>query len=108
MTRHIDRDDAADADIDRYFDYLAERSVEVRLRFLYAITRSLEDLALMPGIGTRRDYQNPDLVGLRMSPVTGFENYLIFYLIAEDSIRVIRVLHGAQDVERIFQQKTSE
>ncbi len=108
MTRHIDTDEAADTDINKHFDYLAERSVEAGLRFLRAVTRSLEDLALMPGIGARRDYHNPDLGGLRMSPVTGFENYLIFYLTAEDSIRVVRVLHGAQDIERIFQQKTSE
>ena len=108
MTRHIDTDAVADADIDRHFDYLAERSVEVGLRFLRAVTQSLEDLALMPGIGARRDYHNPDLVGLRMSPVTRFENYLIFYLTTEDSIHVVRVLHGAQDIERIFQSKTGK
>jgi plasmid stabilization system protein ParE len=37
--------------------------------------------------------------------ITGFENYLIFYRpLAGGGIEIIRVLHGAQDVDRIVAQ----
>jgi hypothetical protein len=38
---------------------------------------------------------------LREWPVKGFAEFLIFYLLQGDTIRVIRVLHGSRDVNRI-------
>jgi toxin ParE1/3/4 len=37
-----------------------------------------------------------------MWPIGGFEKYLIFYLPLPDGIDVIRVVHGARDIERLF------
>jgi hypothetical protein len=39
---------------------------------------------------------------LREWPVKGFAEFLIFYLLQGDTIRVIRVLHGSRDVNRIL------
>ena len=33
---------------------------------------------------------------------TGFENFLIFYVPTKSGINIVRVLHGAQDLDRIF------
>ena len=35
-------------------------------------------------------------------PVKGFENHLIFYLSHSGGIDVIRVIHGARDIENIL------
>jgi plasmid stabilization system protein ParE len=35
--------------------------------------------------------------------VKDFENYLVFYRSADPGIKVLRVLHGAQDLDAIFQ-----
>lgn len=37
-----------------------------------------------------------------MRAIKGFQNCLAFYLTTDDSIQILRVLHGARDIERIF------
>ena len=37
--------------------------------------------------------------GLRSLPV---ENYLIFYRVRDDTVEVLRVIHGARDLGAIF------
>jgi len=37
-----------------------------------------------------------------MLPITGFENYPIFYRATTKSIQVIRLLHAARDFPTIF------
>ena len=56
----------------------------------------------MPQIGARRELRNPRLEGLRMWPIRGFENYLVFYRPIEEGIEVTRVLHGARDIRVIL------
>ena len=38
-----------------------------------------------------------------MWPIPRFEKYLIFYRFNDDTLEVIRVLHGARDLTRIFE-----
>lgn len=42
------------------------------------------------------------LKGLRRVHVAGFETCLIFYLPANSGIDVVRVLHGARDIDNLF------
>jgi toxin ParE1/3/4 len=46
---------------------------------------------------------NPALAGLRAWPIPRFQNCVIYYRPIRDGIEVVRVLHGAQDVERILE-----
>jgi plasmid stabilization system protein ParE len=57
---------------------------------------------LWTDLGSARTFQRKDLKGTRILPVTGFENYLIFYAAAGKSIQVLRVLHAARDFPTIF------
>src|SRR5438270_177599 len=104
MTRRVIIDPEADRDIEEQFDYLADRNIDAALRFLQATSDTFELLATMPGMGAPRRYNNPRLAGVRMAPIQGFKNYLAFYLTTEDSIQVLRVLHGARNIEEIFEQ----
>ena len=36
--------------------------------------------------------------------IKGFENHLIFYRPSEDGVDIIRVLHGARDIEKVFEE----
>ncbi len=45
------------------------------------------------------------LKGLRRAPVRGFESHLVFYLPPEAGIDLIRVLHGARDIDNIFAEE---
>ena len=106
--RRVDLTPAASADLDGEFDYLAERNTDAARRFYPAARETFSDLAEMPGMGVLRDYQNPQLAGMRMQAIKGFRNYLAFYLTTEDSIQVLRVLHGARDIEKAFRPSDEE
>ena len=62
----------------------------------------------MPGMGAPRQFNHPNLEGVRMWPINGLPNYLAFYLTTESSIQVLRVLHGARNIERIFEQRLQD
>jgi toxin ParE1/3/4 len=51
-----------------------------------------------PRIGRER---NNYLVGLRSFV---FKNYFIFYITRDGGIDILRILHGARDIERIFER----
>jgi plasmid stabilization system protein ParE len=57
----------------------------------------------MPDMGAPKRFKNPLLAGLRSWPVKGFEDIRIYYLVKGGVLRVIRVLHGERDVQRILQ-----
>jgi plasmid stabilization system protein ParE len=59
-------------------------------------------LAAMPMLGGECESDAPWALGLRIWPIHGFPNHLILYRIIEDGIRVLRVVHGAQDWQGLF------
>ena len=90
-------------DLDIAFEYLAERNPTAAHKFNEAARKTLEQLAVLPGLGVTRQYDNPQIVDVRMFRMQDFRNYLIFYNATEDGIRVIRILHGARNVSKIFE-----
>jgi toxin ParE1/3/4 len=103
MTSHYHVLPSADRDLDDQADYLArEASLETALRFYAAARSTFEMMAQMPAIGERRASGNPRLAGLHVWRVEGFENHLVFYQVAEDGIEIIRVLHGARDIDSVL------
>ena len=58
----------------------------------------------MPGIGERREPSNPQLAGLRVWRVEGSENHLVFYRTNDGGIDIVRVLHGARDIDRVLEE----
>jgi toxin ParE1/3/4 len=100
---------AADRDLDHQAAYLAqEGSLETALRFYDAASTTFGKLAAMPGSGERRKTANPALKGLRVSRIEGFEKHLIFYRPVVDGIEIIRVLHGARDIDRALESESGQ
>jgi len=97
---------AARADLLEQFGHLVQHSLEAANRFLAAAESAFERLAEMPGMGVRRPLKSPRLEGLRQWPIPGFRHHLIYYRETSDGIEVIRVLHGARDVQRILEEET--
>ena len=84
-------------------EYIARNtSVEMAHKFLHAVEAAYSDIADMPGIGSLRAYKNPRLSGLRMLPLRRFPNHLIFYLATDSSVDIVRVVHGARNLEDVF------
>lgn len=89
---------AAEKDLDSIWDYIAIRSLSAADRMIDRIVDRFTMLADHPLMGEVRDEL---LRGLRCFTVG---NYVIFYRsieIAQTSVEIVRVLHGARDVERI-------
>ncbi len=105
MSRKIIRHDAARQDLLNEAYFIAEDNLDASDRFLHATEDAFRSLAALPGMGVQRDYKRPALQGMRMWPVPGFEKYLIFYHATEDTLEIIRVLHGSQDIASIFESE---
>ena len=105
MSRRIVVHSAARSDVIDIAYFIAEDSLAAADRFVEAVHMAYKRLADLPGIGAIREYGNPTLTGMRMWPVPAFLKYHIFYRTTEAELRIIRVLHGAQDVARIFNRE---
>jgi len=96
-------------DLRRHALYLtAEAGGAVALRFLESAERTFETLAKMPGMGRIRRFPHAEVGELRSWSIPGFNRYLIFYREQPDGIEVIRVVHGMQDLDRIFGGKSEK
>jgi len=100
--RRIVRRPAADNDVEVAAAHIAERNPRAADRFIDAVRAAEEALLRTPGMGTRRDYDNPALAGMRFHLVKGFRKYLVSYIPRSDGIEVVRVLHGARDLDVLF------
>jgi toxin ParE1/3/4 len=100
----------ASDDIVRQFRYylLTAKAPEIALRFREAVRRTIQSLRLHPLVGPRYTSSNPQLQNLRSWPVAGFEAIRIYYLLDEDTIDVLRILHGKRDVKRILEREGAD
>lgn len=87
-------------DIVEIGEYLTEADPAVAHRFLDAIEYASEILLGSPRIGSIRISDEYGVV--RMWPVGGFENYLIFYKEIGDELTIVRILHSARDYTRFI------
>lgn len=93
----------ADRDTDQAADYYArEANLDLGLRFLGAVEAAYARLLEHPHIGSTVASFHPRLSGLRFWPVPGFESHLVFYVPSVDSVEIVRVLHGAQDLQQVL------
>jgi toxin ParE1/3/4 len=90
----------AERDRDAIAEYISRNSPKSAVRFLDAVEQACQRLADMPEIGGVWESSLPRLVGLRVWQIPGFENYLLFYRVAEPALQIVRLLHGARDLER--------
>ncbi len=100
---------AADRDMDEQAGYLArEAGLEMATRFYDAVAATFKNIAYLPNMGERRDSANPRLAVLRVWRVVGFEKHLIFYRPKESGIEIVRILHGARDIDRVLESGIPE
>ena len=89
---------AAD-DLEQIVRYLDAQSDQAANLFRDEILRAIALLSEHPRAGAIRRTRGR-LKGLRSWPLSGFENYLVFYLPIPGGIEVVRILHGARNLHR--------
>ncbi|MDR3622230.1 MAG: type II toxin-antitoxin system RelE/ParE family toxin [Paludisphaera borealis] len=103
MSLVIHKRPASEQDLDDvFYHYLSQGSIRTARRFLAQTEATFQRLARMPSIGTLVDPDHPTRPTLRYMPVSRFRKYVVFYLPILGGIDVIRVLHGARDLESIL------
>ncbi len=88
----------AERDLDVIWHYLADKSVKLADYFLDRVDAQTSLLSDQPRIGHRCDHLIPGLRAVRVlrSP------YVIYYRPEADGITIVRVLHGARDIPKKF------
>jgi toxin ParE1/3/4 len=96
---------AASDDVVRQFRYylITLNLPDVAVRFRTAVRQTIQSLQQHPMVGPRYRSTNSRLQTLRTWAVGGFEAIRIYYLLDEDTLHIIRILHGKRDVKRILE-----
>jgi toxin ParE1/3/4 len=102
VIRTVGKTTQAFHDLDAIATFIGLDNPQAALRFLDMLEGKFLLLAESPGIGRLRPELAPDL---RAFPV---EDYLLFYRQAATGIEIVRVLHGARDIEAVFEDATGQ
>lgn len=87
---------AARADLIEIGDFIAQDNPERALSFLAEIEAKMQEAAERPESFPARD---DVCAGLRSAR---HGRYLVFFFNADEEVQIVRVLHGARDLLRIF------
>lgn len=101
----INKRDQALSDLEDLAFYISENNPAAARAFLSAAEGTLITLSQQPKMGVARTYNNPKLKHMRMFPVSGYGNFLLFYfpLPKNEGIDLVRVLHGSRDMSAVFE-----
>ncbi len=95
---------AARCDLHAILDYFLDvaGNAELAIRFTNCAESTFTKLSKSPGQGRPRQFRRNLLKGLRSWRIDEFPTYLVFNRETAASIEIVRVLHGARDLERLF------
>jgi toxin ParE1/3/4 len=101
MPRQIRRTRQVEQDIIDIYGYIHRRSPQAAERLLDAIERSIKSLREIPGAGRLWNSTDPRLEGMRVTVITPYRNYLVFFRRTAKAIEVFRVIHGARELDAV-------
>jgi toxin ParE1/3/4 len=90
------------SDLESIWAYIAADSETQANKLMIGFAKKFKSLLNFPQLGKAR---NDLIVGLRSFP-NG--KYLVFYQETENGIEIVRVIHGARDIEQTFEEMIPE
>jgi toxin ParE1/3/4 len=104
--RRLAFSDAAIGDILEQFDWYAQKaSRKLATHWESQVTSTLLRIVERPGTGSSCNFGAEQLAGTRRMPVQGFPRHLIFYQARQGEILILRIVHGARDLESLFTER---
>lgn len=95
--------EAASVDIIEQADWYQEKSdSKLAKRWGTAVTSAVLRIMRNPRSGTPCRFGPTELRGIRRMPISGFPKHLVFYSIEDHDVLILRVLHGARDLESLL------
>jgi toxin ParE1/3/4 len=93
----------AEWDIAYITAYFNERDETITERFYHALNKTIDFLCAVPGSGERFPLDPSGLI--RRRAVTGkFRRYMIYYRRIDETLQILRVVHGARDDAKLFEE----
>ena len=102
MSLRLRFSDQAEADLDEIWGYAAEYNAKTADQKIARIVTTCFTLIDTPELGRRREEFRAKL---RSFPVG---NHLIFYRVVPERVDILRILHGARDLEALFAEDYEE
>jgi toxin ParE1/3/4 len=87
----------ATSDLTEIWSYIADDSVTNADAFIDKLYETIHVLANQSGSGRHREELSPGILSFP------FARYIIFYRASREAIEIVRVLHGARDIQTIFE-----
>ncbi|NJK48769.1 type II toxin-antitoxin system RelE/ParE family toxin [Candidatus Gracilibacteria bacterium] len=87
---------SASRDLDRIAEYFLERNVNAGEKLFRDFNQKCFNLLKFPNLGRSYNHIRPNLRGL---PLDG---YIIFYQVVDESVEILRIVNGRQDLETLF------
>jgi toxin ParE1/3/4 len=101
--RQIVVTDAAVNDILEQAAWYEEQSgLRLARRWEQAVTSVLLRIAKAPAAGAPCTFKAPELTGVRRVPIPRFPKHLVFYRFLRQELIILRIVHGARDLESLF------
>jgi toxin ParE1/3/4 len=95
--------DAASTDVVEQADWYREQSsAALAKRWEKAVTSVVLRILKNPAAGTRCIFRSTELRDIRRAMIAGFPKHLLFYRFQETEVFILRVVHGARDLENLF------
>ncbi|HLW84363.1 MAG TPA: type II toxin-antitoxin system RelE/ParE family toxin [Candidatus Sulfotelmatobacter sp.] len=95
--------DAAVSDILEQADWYNHRSGQILgKRWESAVTSALLRIVRNPRSGSPCTFEADELRSIRRMPIARFPKHLIFYKVEDREVVILRVIHGARDLENLL------
>jgi toxin ParE1/3/4 len=95
--------EAASADIVEQADWYEEKSDrKLARRWSESVTSAVLRIMRNPRSGTPCRFGVAELSNIRRMSISGFPKHLVFYKVVDGEVLILRVLHGARDLENLF------
>jgi toxin ParE1/3/4 len=82
--------------------YAAQMGQPLAQRWQKAVMTAISHSLTRPATGAPCKFRSLALRDVRRATISGFPKHLLFYRFDNDEVFVLRVVHGARDLERLF------
>jgi toxin ParE1/3/4 len=82
--------------------YQEQSGLKLADRWEKAVSSILLRLAANPAAGALCSFKAIELAGTRRMPVPRFPKHLVFYRLQNEEMVILRIVHGARDLESLF------
>lgn len=105
LPRKPQRRPRAKADLEHHAFQIADENIEAAIRFVDAVESTIGLLCEHPELGGRFVTSDHELLDIRAKPVNGFGRFVIFYRDHGDTIEVVRLLAGGDNMDVLIQRE---